>query len=45
LCLSGSGSAMFYLRAGRDDAELKNYQRIVKAETGIDSIIVHNNKW
>ncbi len=44
-CLSGSGSAMFYIIKSGDEEKAREYQRIIYEEIGCKSIIVSNNRW
>lgn len=43
LCLSGSGSAMFYIIDNREKTQ--EYTRILREKFGCKSIIVNNNRW
>jgi len=45
LCLSGSGSAMFYIIDSGDEEKAKQYQRKLEEKIGCKNIIVSNNKW
>lgn len=45
LCLSGSGSAMFYIIDNGDSEMGRANQNILEKQTGCKSIIVSNNKW
>ena len=44
-CLSGSGSAMFYIIKSGDEEKAREYQRKIYKEIGCESIIVCNNRW
>ncbi len=44
-CLSGSGSAMFYIIKSGDEEKAREYQRKIYEEIGCESIIVSNNRW
>jgi len=45
LCLSGSGSTMFYLVEDQDQEKAKEYQRKIEEKVGCKSLIVTNNRW
>ena len=45
LCLSGSGSAMYYIFDSADVENVIQYQRKIKEKVGCKSIIVSNNRW
>ncbi len=45
LCLSGSGSAMFYIIDNGDIEKGRANQNILEKQTGCKSVIVNNNKW
>ena len=45
LCLSGSGSAMFYIFDSTDEKKAVEYQRMLEGKIGCKSIIVRNNRW
>jgi len=45
LCLSGSGSAMFYIIDNGDIERGRANQSILEKQTGCKSVIVNNNKW
>jgi 4-diphosphocytidyl-2-C-methyl-D-erythritol kinase len=45
LCLSGSGSSMFYLVDNEDKALAEEYLNTIKEQIGCKSIIVKNNRW
>jgi len=45
VCLSGSGSAMFYLMGPRQAERAEQCKRTVEQELGCKSIIVKNNRW
>ncbi len=45
LCLSGSGSALYYMVEGSDEQQAKKCKDIVEKEIGCKSVIVHNNRW
>ena len=44
-CLSGSGSAMFYIIEDKDKERARGYRRKLGEKFGCDSIIVGNNRW
>jgi 4-diphosphocytidyl-2-C-methyl-D-erythritol kinase len=44
-CLSGSGSAMFYIRQDCDQEKARKYQRNLNEKIGCKSVIVSNNRW
>ncbi|MBN2139294.1 MAG: 4-(cytidine 5'-diphospho)-2-C-methyl-D-erythritol kinase [Sedimentisphaerales bacterium] len=44
-CLSGSGSAMFYIIGDADERAAYEYQTRIRKEFGCRSIIVTNNRW
>ena len=44
-CLSGSGSAMFYIFKSGDEGKAREYQRKIDEGIGCKSIIVSNNRW
>ena len=44
-CLSGSGSALFYLVKSGDEEKAREYQRKIYEEIGCKNIIVSNNRW
>ena len=44
-CLSGSGSAMFYIIKSGDEEKAREYQRMIYEDIGCKSIIVSNNRW
>jgi 4-diphosphocytidyl-2-C-methyl-D-erythritol kinase len=44
-CLSGSGSAMFYIIESGDEGKAKECQQKINEEIGCESIIVSNNRW
>ncbi len=45
LCLTGSGSAMYYLMGSKDQKSARRYKRILDKEIRCKSIIVTNNRW
>ncbi len=45
LCLSGSGSAMFYIFGKGDEKRISEYQYKLEEEVSCKSIIVSNNRW
>ncbi|MHC4424056.1 MAG: 4-(cytidine 5'-diphospho)-2-C-methyl-D-erythritol kinase [Planctomycetota bacterium] len=45
LCLSGSGSAMFYIMDSREQERAEEYKRKLEERLGCKSIIVRNNRW
>jgi len=45
LCLSGSGSAMFFIIDKRNEERAKEYQRKLEEKVGCESVIVNNNRW
>ena len=45
LCLSGSGSAMFYIIDNGDIEKGRANQIILEKQTGCKSVFVSNNKW
>lgn len=45
VCLSGSGSAMFYIIEDEDIEKAKAYKNMLKEKIGCKSIIVSNNRW
>jgi len=45
LCLSGSGSAMFYITDAANKKETAENKRKIEEEIGCKSIIVSSNKW
>jgi 4-diphosphocytidyl-2-C-methyl-D-erythritol kinase len=45
LCLSGSGSTMFYIIDNGDIEKGRAYQIILEKQTACKSVIVSNNKW
>ncbi|MHC4455906.1 MAG: 4-(cytidine 5'-diphospho)-2-C-methyl-D-erythritol kinase [Planctomycetota bacterium] len=45
VCLSGSGSAMFYLLGSKDIQKAKHQQRKLEQNISCKSIIVSNNEW
>jgi 4-diphosphocytidyl-2-C-methyl-D-erythritol kinase len=45
LCLSGSGSAMFYIIDNGDIEKGRANQNTLEKQTGCKSVIVRNNKW
>jgi len=45
VCLSGSGSAMFYIPGDRDMEHLENLRDRVTDNLGCRSVIVRNNRW
>jgi 4-diphosphocytidyl-2-C-methyl-D-erythritol kinase len=45
LCLSGSGSAMFYLIDDRDEQRAREYKHEIEEKIGCRTIIVTNNGW
>lgn len=45
VCLSGSGSAMFYVVEDRDEERARTYKHRLEEKTGCNTIIVNNNTW
>jgi len=45
VCLSGSGSAMFYIIEDRDIKKAESYSAQLAEKIGCKSIIVRNNRW
>jgi homoserine kinase len=45
LCLSGSGSAMFYIIDNGDIEKARENRDKLEEKTGCKSVIVSNNKW
>jgi len=45
LCLSGSGSAMFYILDSTEQKKAQEYRRKLEEKLGCKSIIVRNNRW
>ena len=45
LCLSGSGSTMFWIAGRGDEKKAKEYQQKLIENVGCKSIIVTNNRW
>ena len=45
VCLSGSGSAMYCMMTGTDEAEIADYQSVVQESLGCECVIVSNNRW
>ena len=45
LCLSGSGSGMFFLLGDEDDKKQRNYLEIIEREINCRSYIVRSNSW
>jgi len=45
ICLSGSGSAMFYIPSDRDMERLENLRDRITDNLGCRSIVVGNNRW
>ena len=45
LCLSGSGSAMFYILDSTEQKKAQEYKRKLEEKLGCKSIIVRNNRW
>jgi 4-diphosphocytidyl-2-C-methyl-D-erythritol kinase len=45
LCLSGSGSAMFYIIDNSDIEKGRASKNILEEQTGCKSVMVSNNKW
>jgi 4-diphosphocytidyl-2-C-methyl-D-erythritol kinase len=45
LCLSGSGSAMFYIIDNGDIKKGRTNKNILEEKTGCKSVIVRNNRW
>ena len=44
VCLSGSGSAMYFI-VGDADKNVKHYQSVIESSIGCESLVVHNNRW
>jgi len=44
-CLSGSGSAMFFIMASKDEEGARQNRRKLEENIGCESIIVSNNRW
>lgn len=44
VCLSGSGSAMYFI-IGNADKNVKHYQSVIESSIGCESLVVHNNRW
>ena len=44
-CLSGTGSAMFYIIDNRNEQRAKEYQLKLEEKVGCKSVIVSNNRW
>lgn len=45
VCLSGSGSSMFYIAGGQDKKKVEEYQHKLTDKTSCKSVIVSNNRW
>jgi 4-diphosphocytidyl-2-C-methyl-D-erythritol kinase len=45
LCLSGSGSAMFFVIDSRDRKKAEEYKHKLEEKVGCKSVIVSNNRW
>lgn len=45
LCLSGSGSAMFYIIDNCDIEKGRTHQKLLEKQTGCKAVLVSNNKW
>jgi 4-diphosphocytidyl-2-C-methyl-D-erythritol kinase len=45
LCLSGSGSAMFFIMNSGDEEKVREYQCKLEGKIGCKSVIVSNNEW
>jgi 4-diphosphocytidyl-2-C-methyl-D-erythritol kinase len=45
VCLSGSGSVMFYITEDRDKESVEEYRRKLEEKIGCKSVIVSNNRW
>ena len=45
VCLSGSGSAMFYIFYGRNKEKARQYKRKLEGKVCCRSVIVSNNRW
>ena len=45
LCLSGSGSAMFFIMNSGDEERVREYQCGLEEKIGCKSVIVSNNEW
>lgn len=45
LCLSGSGSAFYYVIKNDESALVSEYRSILKDRVGCESVLVHNNRW
>ncbi|MHC4571345.1 MAG: 4-(cytidine 5'-diphospho)-2-C-methyl-D-erythritol kinase [Planctomycetota bacterium] len=45
LCLSGSGSAMFYIIGNTDEEKVREYRGKLEEKIGCKNIIVSNNRW
>jgi 4-diphosphocytidyl-2-C-methyl-D-erythritol kinase len=45
LCLSGSGSAIFYIIDSEDEERAREYKGKLEEKIGCESVIVSNNRW
>jgi 4-diphosphocytidyl-2C-methyl-D-erythritol kinase len=45
LCLSGSGSAMYYYIGKSEGKQAEDYYQLLKRQTACDVVIVSNNQW